>query len=259
MTSKVLTRLKWNKVGTYGPRKCPSTSTQWLFVVIYRAAQIFTVSTLRRIVCQQLKPFFVPMSFGYRDVRLRNEKKFGCRSPFGGKNEHRDTSTGPKISIKWEIHSPDYSTIWGNRQYKKTLWRWPSVHCNSTSVQKIWCRIQRNPERSANRVASDLNVSDWSIWPILKKKSWRPLKNKCPELQRKKRLERSKALIRLLDSGQLPNLVFSDESTFLCVGFGSRACQRSYRSGSIHGLGSRSWKWLFSARFSANGMRWSKM
>ncbi|CAG5047628.1 unnamed protein product [Parnassius apollo] len=35
-------------------------------------------------------------------------------------------------------------------------------------------------------------------------------------LQRSKRLERSKELIRLLDSGELPNLVFSDEKTF-CV------------------------------------------
>ncbi|CAG5059809.1 unnamed protein product [Parnassius apollo] len=35
-------------------------------------------------------------------------------------------------------------------------------------------------------------------------------------LQRSKRLERSKELIRLLASGELPNLVFSDEKTF-CV------------------------------------------
>lgn len=96
--------------------------------------------------------------------------------------------------------------------------------CTATTtanVQKVRCRLRRNPERSANQLAKDLDVSDRSMRRILKTKlNVRPLKkNKSQELtllQRQKRLNRSKELIRLLDCGQLPNLVFSDESTF-CV------------------------------------------
>lgn len=96
--------------------------------------------------------------------------------------------------------------------------------CTATApanVEKVRHRLARNPERSIPRLAQDLNVSTGSIQTILKKKlKVQPLKkNQSQELtalQRRKRLERTTELIRLLDGGELPNIVFSDEKTF-CI------------------------------------------
>ncbi|CAG4935782.1 unnamed protein product [Parnassius apollo] len=52
-------------------------------------------------------------------------------------------------------------------------------------------------------------------------------------LQRSKRLERSKELIRLLDSGELPNLVFSDEKTFCVEQFLNKRNDRVWLKGRV--------------------------
>lgn len=96
--------------------------------------------------------------------------------------------------------------------------------CTATSpvnVEKVRLRLSRNPERTIPTMAQDLNVSTGSMSAILKKKlKVKPLKkNESQELtalQRRKRLERARELIRLYDCDQLPNLVFSDEKTF-CI------------------------------------------
>lgn len=96
--------------------------------------------------------------------------------------------------------------------------------CTATApavVERVRHRLERNPERSAQQLAQDLNVSDRSVRRILKKKlKVQPYKkHKSQELtalQCRKRLDRSKELIRLLDGGMLPNIVFSDEKTF-CI------------------------------------------
>lgn len=96
--------------------------------------------------------------------------------------------------------------------------------CTATAcpnIERVRHRLTRNAERKVPQMAQDLNVSVRSVGRILKRKlKTHPMKKyKCHELTallRSKRLERAKALIRLLDRGELSNLVFSDEKTF-CV------------------------------------------
>ncbi|CAG5026129.1 unnamed protein product [Parnassius apollo] len=52
-------------------------------------------------------------------------------------------------------------------------------------------------------------------------------------MQRSKRLERSKELIRLLDSGELPNLVFSNEKTFCVEQFLNKQNDRVWLKGRV--------------------------
>lgn len=96
--------------------------------------------------------------------------------------------------------------------------------CTATAqanVEKVRHRLARNPGRSANQMAKELNISRKSVQRILAEKlKVRPFKKSISQelttAQQKKRLNCSKALIRLLDGGELPNLVFSDEKTF-CI------------------------------------------
>ena len=68
-------------------------------------------------------------------------------------------------------------------------------------------------------MARELNISQYSIRQILKNElGVKPLKEQelTPQLK-DNRLKRPKAkeLLRLAESGELPNLVFSDEKTFV--------------------------------------------
>uniref|UniRef100_A0A6P4F0R8 Uncharacterized protein LOC108045962 n=1 Tax=Drosophila rhopaloa TaxID=1041015 RepID=A0A6P4F0R8_DRORH len=86
-------------------------------------------------------------------------------------------------------------------------------------VQKVKKRLERNPRRSANQMAKELKISDRSIRRILKNDlKVKPYKiQKAHDLtskQRQVRLERAKELLRLAESGQLPNIVFSDKNIF---------------------------------------------
>lgn len=86
-------------------------------------------------------------------------------------------------------------------------------------VRKVKKRLERNPRRSANQMAKELKISERSIRRILKNElKVKPYKfQKAHELtpkQKKVRLERAKELLRLAESGQFPNIVFSDEKNF---------------------------------------------
>lgn len=86
-------------------------------------------------------------------------------------------------------------------------------------VQRVRCRIQRNPRQSARKMATSLGISRERLAHILKTElKLKPLKiQKVQELtpaQKKTRLERCKALKGLLVNGALPNIVFSDEKIF---------------------------------------------
>ncbi|XP_015440317.1 PREDICTED: uncharacterized protein LOC107195062 [Dufourea novaeangliae] len=90
---------------------------------------------------------------------------------------------------------------------------------NAEIVRKVKKRIERNPKRSANKMAKELNVSRWSIQQILKTElQLKPYKiQKVHDLnaaQMKVRLDRAKVLKRLAASGEIPNIVFSDEKIF---------------------------------------------
>jgi len=79
-------------------------------------------------------------------------------------------------------------------------------------VKKVKKRIEQNPRRSANQMATDLKVSDRSIRRILKNElKVKPYKfqkaHDLTPIQQKVRLERAKELLRLADSGQFPNIL----------------------------------------------------
>lgn len=90
---------------------------------------------------------------------------------------------------------------------------------SSEMVRKVKARIGRNPRQSARKLAADLAISDRSVRDILKKKlGVNPYKiqkahNLTPK-QKLQRLQRAKELKRLHVSGQLPNIVFSDEKNY---------------------------------------------
>lgn len=86
-------------------------------------------------------------------------------------------------------------------------------------VRKVKKRIQRNPKQSAEKLARDLNVSASSVRRMLKiDLQLKPYKiQKVQDLtpaQKKLRLDRARALKALAASGDLPNIVFSDEKIF---------------------------------------------
>lgn len=91
---------------------------------------------------------------------------------------------------------------------------------SSDMVRKVKARIERNPRRSGRKMAAELNISRERMQHILKNVlRLKPLKfQKAHDLtpqQKKVRLERAKELLRLHESGSLPNIVFSDEAPFL--------------------------------------------
>ncbi|KAF2879859.1 hypothetical protein ILUMI_26316 [Ignelater luminosus] len=86
-------------------------------------------------------------------------------------------------------------------------------------VRKVKKRLERNPRRSGNQMAKELNISQSSIRRILQNelqvKAYK--KQKAHDLtpnQKKVRFERAKELLRLAASGDFPNIVFSDEKNF---------------------------------------------
>lgn len=86
-------------------------------------------------------------------------------------------------------------------------------------VRKVKKRLERNPRRSANQMAKELKISDRSIRRIMKNElKVKPYKfQKAHDLtpkQQQVKLERAKELLRLAESGQIPNIVFSDEIFF---------------------------------------------
>lgn len=91
---------------------------------------------------------------------------------------------------------------------------------SSKVIRSVKARIERNPRRSGRKMASELNISRERVQHILKNElGLKALKfQKVHDLtpgQKKVRVERAKELIRLHASGQLPNIVFSDEAPFV--------------------------------------------
>lgn len=100
-------------------------------------------------------------------------------------------------------------------------------------VQKVKKRIQRNPRQSANQMAKELKISDRSVRRILKNDLMlKPYKiQKAHDLtpkQKQVRLKRAKELLRLAESGQFPNIVFSDEKIFQIEQFVNSQNDRVY-------------------------------
>jgi inhibitor of nuclear factor kappa-B kinase subunit alpha len=86
-------------------------------------------------------------------------------------------------------------------------------------VKRIREQIRKNPHRSARGIARKMKISDWSVRTILNKKlKMHPYKiQNVHELTPEKkavRLQRVKALKQRHASGELDNMVFSDEKLF---------------------------------------------
>lgn len=95
----------------------------------------------------------------------------------------------------------------------------PKSATTKSTVKKVRERIRRNPRRSANQMAKEMEVSTGSMNSLLKKnlglKAYK--RQKVHELtakQKKVRLDRSKLLLRRHARGEIPNIVFSDEKNF---------------------------------------------
>lgn len=110
---------------------------------------------------------------------------------------------------------------------------WKKTATSPEMVRRVKARIDRNPRRSARKMATELRISDRSMRRILKNVvKVKPYKiQKCQNLtpqQMKVRVERAKALKRLHDSGHLPNIVFSDEKNFNIEQFINKQNDRVY-------------------------------
>ena len=86
-------------------------------------------------------------------------------------------------------------------------------------IKRVRERIRRNPQKSANKLAKVLGISETSMRRILRKdlRTWPYKKRKVHGLTEKakeKRLVRSKELLERHANGEFENLVFSDEKLF---------------------------------------------
>lgn len=103
-------------------------------------------------------------------------------------------------------------------------------------ISKLKKRLQRNTRRSARKLAKDLNVSDWSIWSILKNDlRTKPFKiQKVQDLtlaQKDVRLQRAKLLKSLAARNEIPNIVFSDEKIFTTQQYANKQNDRVWLQG----------------------------
>lgn len=86
-------------------------------------------------------------------------------------------------------------------------------------INKVKCRLWRNPKQSINKMASDLGVSQPTLHRLVKE-DLRLRAYKLRKLQgltgpqKEKRLIRSKALLKRFAKSKLTNIVFSDEKFF---------------------------------------------
>lgn len=95
----------------------------------------------------------------------------------------------------------------------------PTTATTPAIVQRVRCRIQRNPRQSARKLAKSLKISDRSIRRILTKKlKKKPLKirkvHDLDERKKKVRLQRSRLLKKRLAASKDTEIVFSDEKLF---------------------------------------------
>lgn len=87
-------------------------------------------------------------------------------------------------------------------------------------IKAVRERIRRNPERSANKLASDMGKSRTTMQRILKEDlQLKPYKKRkvagLSDKQRTARFERSKLLLKRHDEKSVENIIFSDEKFFI--------------------------------------------
>ena len=97
------------------------------------------------------------------------------------------------------------------------------------SEAQIWSKSTR----SGRKIACELNISRERMLHIWKNElGLKPLKfqkvQKLTDGPKKVKLKRAKELLRLHESGQLPNLVFSDEKAFQIEQFVNKQNDRVY-------------------------------
>lgn len=95
----------------------------------------------------------------------------------------------------------------------------PTTVTTPKNVQKIRCRIQRNPERSMRKMAKELNISTERVRNIVKKKlNLHSYKIACLQFlndtMKEKRLHKSRRILRLVRGARLLKVLFTDEKIF---------------------------------------------
>lgn len=107
----------------------------------------------------------------------------------------------------------------------------PTIATTPENIQKVRCRIQRNPERSMRKMAKELGISEGSVRKIVRKKlRLRSYKinrvHFLNETMKKKRLAKARRMIRLLAGARLSKVLFTDEKIFTVEPFHNRQNHR---------------------------------
>jgi transposase len=116
----------------------------------------------------------------------------------------------------------------------------PTTATTPENVQKVRCRIQRNPERSMRRMAKELGVDEKSIRHIVKRKlrlrSYKIARvHFLNDTMKAKRLEKSRRMLRLLAGARLSRVLFTDEKIFTVEPLHNRQNRRQLlRKGKNH-------------------------
>lgn len=196
----------------------------------------FSTDVVRHIVCQTLKPFCCEIN-SFQVIEMEAKRNVVIALHLEGKTNIQIRRAMPEMQLNKLFVSRTIKRFVETGSIKKRYGGGRKCTATShTNIEKIRQRMNRKSARSAIKMAQDLNVSEKSVRRVLKiTLKLKPLKkNTCQELnhaQKKMRLKRSKALIRMYDCGQLPNLVFSDEKTFCVEQFVNKQIDRVWLKG----------------------------
>jgi len=107
----------------------------------------------------------------------------------------------------------------------------PATVCTAQVKELLRSRIRRNPLRSMRKMARDLQISDSSVWKVVKDiLHLRPYKfttaQQLTEKMKATRLERARKMKALVADGRLHSVVFTDEKIFTMEGHHNRQNDR---------------------------------
>ena len=95
----------------------------------------------------------------------------------------------------------------------------PVTACTPENVNKVRCRVRRNPERSMREMAKSLDIDEKSVRNIVGKhlrlRSYKLGRGHyLTEAMKLKRLQKARKMLRLVGGGRHQSIVFTDEKIF---------------------------------------------
>lgn len=95
----------------------------------------------------------------------------------------------------------------------------PATAVTPKNVNKLRCRIRRNPERSMREMSKELNISRERVQFIIRKKLNMHSYKFCrghylSEASKINRLQKARKMLRLVGAGRLQKVLFTDEKIF---------------------------------------------